>query len=60
MCEVIDLPFEVVNGVGPGIGVLDGDPGDSRGRGGFGVFFWSIDLNGFCNASVKQKCIRLV
>ena len=30
--EVIDLPFGVVSGVGPGTGVLDGGPGPPKGR----------------------------
>jgi len=35
--EANELPFGVVNGVGLGISVLDGDPGP-QGKGGFGEF----------------------
>ena len=38
VCAVIELPFGMVNGVDPGIDVLDGSPHASRERGCFWHF----------------------
>jgi len=38
MCEPIELSFDMVSGVGPGIYVLDGGSHAPKGRGCFGIF----------------------
>jgi len=48
--KAIELSFDVVSGVGPGIHVLDGSPRASTGRGYFWHGFWhlaKIPLHGF-------------
>jgi len=52
--EVIELPFGVVNGVDPGIGVLDGGPHFPQGRGSFGVLR-SIGFNGISEFICKRE-----
>jgi len=59
VCELIELSFGVVSGVGGGMGVLGRDACATRGRSRFGIFHthwfelakWRI---------FAQKCIRLV
>jgi len=53
MADWIWMPFGLVSGVGPVIGVLDGVH-VPKGSGLFGFFFSPIGLNSV------QKCIRLV
>ena len=52
---MIELPFGVENGIGPGIGALDGVHLPQEGR------FWDFSLNGVFECIFKtEKCIRLV
>ena len=60
VCEAIELQFGVVNGVGQGIGVLDGGPYHQRRMGGLGVFIWSTGLNDILSVFKTKKCIRLM
>ena len=54
VCETIKLPFEVVSGVGPGIGVLD-ESTSHKGKG--------ISLNGLfkCigNRKMYSTCVKI-
>ena len=54
------IPFGVVSGVGPSIGVLDGAWGSHIARRGEGYGIWgflSIALNGVLEFICKRECI---
>ena len=59
MREAIELPFGVMSGVGPGIGVLDRSP-HPQGKGRFWEFSGRLVLMAFLSSFVTEKCIRLV
>jgi len=50
----------VINGVDPGINVLDRGPHPSRERGGFMGFSGQLVLMAFMSSFVQEKCFRLV
>jgi len=61
MADWIRMPFGVVSGVGPGIGVLDGVH-VQQGKGAVSTVFcphWPIGFNGvFCNRNIFDSCTK--
>jgi len=55
--EAIELPFEVVSGVCPGIGILDEGSDPPWEMGGFGGFSCQFVCTAFENALVTEKRI---
>ena len=51
------MPFEVVSGVGRGMGVLDGGSDRRSRRGNFGAEFWASYCNwwGLCRVFVRER-----